>query len=346
MISRQHGGARSASTGDWFDALPKVELHLHLEGAIPLRTLFDIIAHHGGDPAVPDLRALERRFTYRDFAGFLDTWRWKNGYLRAYEDFTLAAEAVARELDAQNVRYAEMFYSPSDFARHGLRSGRLTAAIRAGLDRAAGPRVALVADLVRDGGPEQARRTLAEISEVRGLGVIGVGIGGSEQHYPPEPFAEVFALARAAGLRTSAHAGEAAGAASVWGAIRALKVDRIGHGTRAVEDEALIDHLAASGTPLEMCPVSNLRTGVVPAIAAHPIRRLWRRGVRVTVNTDDPVMFGTTLAGELRLLHERLGFSRAEIRDLLLAAAAASWLDAAGRERLARELRADPAWRE
>jgi adenosine deaminase len=338
----RHDGANP----DWFDRIPKVELHLHLEGAIPPPILFDIVEQHGGDPAVPDLAALDARFEYRDFDGFIDAWTWKNGYLRDYDDFTLAAEAVARDLERQNIRYAEVFFSPTDFACHGLEPQQLAAAIRSGLDRCPGIQVALVADLVRDHGPERAQRTLDQICEVLDEGVIGIGIGGSEQHFPPGPFAAVYERARGRGLRTSAHAGEAAGAVSIWGAIRELRVDRIGHGTRAIEDPQLVDHLAASGTPLEMCPLSNLCTGVVASIADHPIRKLRDRGVRVTVNTDDPKMFNTSLAGELRLLHRELGFDRHEIRDLILEAARSSWLDPERQASLTAQLQLDPAWDE
>ncbi len=328
----------------WYERLPKVEIHLHLEGAIPHPALWELICKYGGDPEVPSLAALERRLVYRDFPHFLDVWSWKNGYLRESEDFTFLAAAVARDLERQNVRYAEVFFSPPDFAAHGLATQELTAAIRAGLDRVAGIRVALVADLVRDYGPERAAVTLAEVSEVRELGVVGVGIGGSEQKFPPEPFAAVFAEARRRGFRTSAHAGEAAGAASVRGAVDILGVDRIGHGTRAGEDEALLDELAARRIPLEMCPISNVRTGVVASIDEHPVRRFFERGLVVTVNTDDPKMFGSSLAAEYRLLEEDLGFSRDEIRRVILNAVEAAWLPEERKRRLIADLVSDPAW--
>lgn len=328
----------------WFEQIPKVELHLHLEGAIPLDALWELVGKYGGDPAVPDLAALERKFEYRDFPRFIETWIWKNGFLREYEDFTFIAEAVACDLAAQNVRYAEVFFSPTDFARHGLQTQKLAQAIRTGLDRVSKIEMALVADLVRDTGPERAAITLAQVAEVRETGVIGIGIGGSEQDFPPEPFEEVYKEARRLGFHTSAHAGEAAGAESVWGAIRSLKVDRIGHGTRAEEDEALLDYLAEHKIPLEMCPISNLSTGVVPAIEAHPVRRYFERGILVTINSDDPKMFGNSLAQEFQLLEEKLGFSRREIRTLILQSIESSWLPEEKKQQLVREFRQDPAW--
>jgi adenosine deaminase len=331
---------------NWFERVPKVELHLHLEGAIPYAALWDLVQKYGGAADLPELEALKKKFVFRDFPHFIEMWIWKNQFLREYEDFTFIAEAVARDLSRQNIRYVEAFYSPPDFARHGLRVQPLTTAIRTGLARVPEIEVALITDFVRDFGPEAATRILAEVSEVRDQGIIGVGIGGSEQLYPPEPFADVYAQARALGLHTTAHAGEAAGAESIWGAIRALHAERIGHGTRAEEDPALLDYLAAHTIPLEMCPLSNVRTGVVQSLCEHPVRRYFERGILVTINTDDPWMFGNTLAEEFTLLEQKLGFSRDDIRTLILNGIRASWLPEAQKEHLSAAFRADLAWQD
>jgi adenosine deaminase len=335
---------------DWFEQVPKVELHLHLEGAIPLPALWEIIQQHGGDSAVPDRRALRQRFAYRGFAHFIETWIWKNNYLRTYDDFTFAAEAVAARLAAQNIRYAEVFYSPPDFRKHGLETGRLTEAIRRGLRRVEEKgegepiAVSLVADLVRDDGPRLARRTLREVAEVASLGVVGIGIGGTEPDFPPEPFAAVFEEARRLGFATSAHAGEAAGPASVRGAVERLRVDRVGHGTRAAEDPALVRRLGELRVTLETCPLSNLRTGVVRSLGDHPVRLFFERGLSVTVSTDDPVMFGNSLAAEYRALEAELGFTRDELCAVILESARAAWLSPERRAALEAELVAHPAW--
>ena len=183
---------------NWFECVPKVDLHLHLEGAIPHATLWQLVQKYGGHPSVTSLEALKQRFQYRDFGHFIHMWVWKNGFLREYEDFTFLAEAVARDFAAQNLRYVEAFYSPRDFARHGLQTQPLTTAIRAGLNRVPDVEVALVADLIRDFGPQLADETLSELIEVRDQGLVGVGIGGSEQRFPPEPFAEVYERAKQA----------------------------------------------------------------------------------------------------------------------------------------------------
>jgi adenosine deaminase len=329
----------------WLDRIPKVELHVHLEGAIPLDALWMLVRKYGGDPAVPDRAALERRFAYRDFPHFLDTWVWKNRFLREYEDFSFIAEAAARDFAAQRIRYAEVFFSPPDFAGRGLRTGDLTAAVRAGLDRVPGIEIGLVADLVRDFGPAAADVTLSEAAELRGLGVVGIGLGGSEQDFPPGPFVEVFARARRLGFRTTVHAGEGAVPESVREALRRLRPDRIGHATRAAEDPALLDELAASRVPLEMCPVSNVRTGIVASLAAHPVRRYFERGLVLSVNTDDPQMFGTRLADEYRLLAEVFGFTPEDIRSLVLQAVGSSWLSEARKGEMAEEFRRDSSWK-
>ncbi len=328
----------------WFERLPKVELHLHLEGAIPYDALWELVQKYGGDESVSSKEMLKRRFEYRDFPHFIETWVWKNQFLREYEDFTFIAEAAARDLAEQNIRYAEVFFSPPDFARQGLKTQAITAAVRAGLERVKQIEIALVADLVRDFGPERGEITLAEINEVKQLGVVGVGIGGSEQDFPPQAFEAVFARARRLGFRTSAHAGEAAGAESIWGAIRSLQVDRIGHGTRAEEDEALLDYLVEHRIPVEMCPISNVRTGVVGSYEQHPVRRYFERGMVLSINTDDPKMFGNSLSEEYLLLTEKQGFSRAEIKELVLGAIQMSWMPEGKKQQMMAAFRKNPGW--
>ncbi len=329
---------------DWFEEVPKVELHLHLEGAIPHEALWELILKYGGDPSVPDLQTLKRRFAYQNFPQFIGTWIWKNQFLREYQDFKWIAEAVARDLAGQNIRYAEVFFSPSDFEQHGLEVQKLTEAIRLGLARVSGTEVALVADLVRHNEPGKAAAILAAVNEVKSFGVVGIGLGGSEERYPPEPFQPVYEEARRLGFHTSAHAGEAAGAASIWGAVRDLQVERIGHGVRAEEDERLLDYLAETQLPLELCPLSNVRTGVVTSLEAHPVRRYFERGLFITISTDDPKMFGNSLAEEYRLLKDQFGFSRQEVRALILQGIQAAWLPAEKKQALTDQFVQTPVW--
>jgi adenosine deaminase len=315
------------SMESYFRKIPKVELHLHLEGAIPLPALWQLVQKYESDPSVPSVEALASKFEYRDFSHFLDTWAWKNRFLRQYEDFTFIACAAAEDLASQNVVYAEVFYSPADFRRANLDPQRITEAIRQGLSRVPGIEIALITDLVRDKGPERGLATLEAIGELHEqFGVIGIGIGGSEHLYPPGPFASVYRRARALGLRTTAHAGEACGPESVWSAIRELEVDRIGHAARAAEDPALVDYIAQRRIPLEICPISNLRTGIVPSISVHPVRTYFDRGIPLSINTDDPKLFNCSLADEYLALHRSLGFTIREIHSLIEQAVECSWL--------------------
>jgi adenosine deaminase len=330
---------------DWLDRMPKVELHLHIEGAIPHAALWELIRKYGGDPRVPSVDALAGYFVYRDFPHFIDKWVWKQGFLREPADFELIGAAVAAELVRQRIFYAEAFYSPTDVRKTGMPAQEVALALRRGLASVDGVEVGLIVDLVRDQGPVGGAVTLEETAEVAAeAGVIGVGIGGSEQLFPPEPFAPVYERARALGLHTTAHAGEVAGPESVWGAIRALKVERIDHGLRAVEDPALVQYLIERRLPVTSCPGSNVATGAVASLEAHPIRRLLDAGVVVSLGTDDPAMFGLTLAGEMAALRSRLGFSRDDIRALTLNAVESCWLPAERRVALRERVIADPGW--
>ena len=329
---------------DWFDEVPKVELHLHLEGTIPSAALWPLLSKYGGDRDVPTKEALDARFAYTDFSHFLYTWGWKNSFMREYEDFAHIAGKVADDLRSHGIRYVEAFFSPPDFAAHGHLPGRLAEAIRAGLDKVRGIRVSLVADVVRGTSLEKADALLSEMLEVRELGVIGIGLGGDEQAFPPEMYAPVYERALRCGFHVTAHAGEAAGPQSVWGAIRALGVERIGHGTRAAEDESLVEHLIESQIPLELCPGSNVRTRVVQSLSEHPVRMFYDRGVCITINTDDPKMFGTSLAGEYRSLVEVHGFTRADIRQLILQGIAASWLPDREKDDLRNAFQSSNGW--
>ena len=330
----------TSAQNTWFDKVPKVELHLHLEGAIPHDALWELVKKYGGESSVPSLQALIEKFNYRDFPHFIETWFWMVQFLRQYEDFTLIAEAVARDLAEQNIVYAEVFYCPHE----GLKIQKLTEAIRIGFSRVLQIEIALIIDPGRDGGPENAAKAMMDTNEVKELGVVGLTIGGSEQAFPPEPFGRVYEKARELGFHTSAHAGEAAGPESVWGAIKTLKVDRIGHGTRAIEDESLVDYIAEHRIPIEICLLSNVKTKAVESIEKHPVRSYFDRGIPISINTDDPKMFDTSLAEEYQALETKLGFSRDEIRQVILQGVESAWLPEDRKRELAKTFREHPDW--
>jgi adenosine deaminase len=312
---------------DRFDLAPKVELHLHLEGAIPLHALWDLVQGYGGDPTVPTQDALVDHLQYSSFPQFIDTWWWMTGFVRSYEDFEMVAESVAADLARQNIVYAEASFSPTDFERHGLSPQGIAEAIRTGLGRVPETQVVLNCDLVRDTGPDRAATTLQAVLEVAAeTDVRGITIGGSEHTYPPGLFASVYRDAANHGLRLTAHAGEAAGPDSIRGALDELGVERIGHGIRVVEDADLLARIVADQIPLEVCPTSNIRTGVVPGWDGHPVGKLLDAGANVTISSDDPTFFHTAVAEDLRTVESLFGTGA---DTLTSRAVAASWMTTA-----------------
>lgn len=308
-----------------FITIPKIENHLHLEGAIPLETLWTLIQKYGGDKTVTNYELLKEKFMYRNFNHFLETWLWKNTFIREYEDFTFLSDAVFKDLGKQNIKYAEIFISPSEF-RSTLEIQKIVEAISKSINVNPEICVSLIVDLVRNLGSENAMKTLYEINEVKDMGIIGIGLGGAEKEYPPELFTDVFEKARNLGFKTTAHAGEAAGPQSIWGAIKKLKVNRIGHGTRAIEDPELLNYLADNQIPVELCPLSNLRTKVIDSIEEHPVRTFIDMGIPVSINTDDPKMFGNSLAEEYQALKDNFNFSNDDIYKIIRNSIHTTWL--------------------
>ena len=324
---------------DNFDKLivemPKTELHLHLEGAIPLETLYNLIQRRGGDPSISALEDLERKLIYTDFAHFIDVWTWKNTFIKEERDFEEIAYQVLRNLSEQNVKYLEAFYSPGDYWRQGLSVQGITEYVIKGKERAYhdfGIRSELIVDLIRDHGPEVGMQRLDEVTPYLGKGVIGIGLGGSEQTFPADPYESVYKEARQRGFRLTAHAGEAVGPESIWVAIKKLGCERIGHGVRAKEDPQLVSFLKERQIPLEICVVSNVKTKVFDSVETHPIKQCFEDGLMVTVNSDDPTMFNTSTTQEYLLLAQKLGFTLRDIRHLTMNGIEASFMSDKGKE--------------
>ena len=323
----------------WLTEMPKTELHLHLEGSIPIDAMHDLVRKYHPSNTYLSMDELRRRFHFKGFRHFIETWVWMNQFLREYDDFVMIANAVAKQLHDQHIRYAEVFYSPVRFEQCGLEAQRITEAIRTGFSSVQGIELALIADMVRDFGPEKAANTLKRIHEVKEEhGVIGIGLGGSEQLYPPSPFQSVFHAAKDMGFHTTAHAGEAVGPESIWGALQDLDVERIGHGMRAIEDPTLVAHLKRTQIPLEMCPLSNFRIGVASALAEYPIAHYLNAGLMVTVSTDDPAMFSNSLVDEFQFLFTEFKMTDYNVVQLAQNSITASWLPAEKKERLMLEL--------
>lgn len=306
----------------WISAMPKAEQHLHLEGSIRPGITADLARRHGVE--IPDSGVN----TFTDFDGFLTAFLAGLDLLRTAGDFADITVALASELAAQNVVYAEVTTTPFNHHRRGidmtqyrqgLDEGR-TAARKLGVD------IGWILDIPRELEPPDTEFTANFIlSDGCPEGVVGIGLGGPEVGWPAGPFDVSFSRVRAAGLASLPHAGETEGPDSVWEAIRALGADRIGHGVRSIDDPLLVEYLAEQRIPLEVSMTSNVCTGVAASIEEHPIRRLSEQGVIVTINTDDPAYFFTDLTTELIQAHEIQGFSVDELAGMQQAAIATSY---------------------
>lgn len=301
--------------------IPKVELHLHLEGAVPLETLFGFIQRRGNNKLIKNLEGLKKRLVYSNFTQFLKVWLWKNSFITEYEDFEELSYQVLKSLSQQNVKYVEAFYSPRDFTLRNrkLSACGITESLIEGKKRAFddfGIQSELIVDIVRDYGPRMGMGLIKELSDYLGRGLIGIGLGGSEKLFPAGLFAKVYREARDWGFRLTAHAGEADGAKSIWAALTELGAERIGHGLRAYEDPRLIDYLRERQTPLEMCVVSNIKTQICKSFKEHPVKNYFKEELMVTVNSDDPSMFDTSITNEYLVLIKKFGFSLEEIRKV------------------------------
>lgn len=317
------------SLRDYIRKAPKAELHVHLEGAIQPKTLLTLAQRHHVDLPTDTVEGLREWYRFRDFHHFIEVYIKITQCLRMREDFELIAYEFGAEMARQNVRYAEVTFSPSnhrwingvdqDAYFTGLTEGRKRAEEEFGVG------INWVFDIVRNAGQSICDSYEAAADYTTGVaidgmqdGVVALGLGGLEAGYPPAPFAPWFDRAREAGLHSAPHAGELAGPESIWSAIRDLGAERLGHGVRAIEDPELVAYLAEHRIPIEVNPTSNICLGVYPAMDAHPLRRLHDAGVIVTVNSDDPPLFNTTLTDELMLLAEPFACTKTQIDDLIL----------------------------
>ena len=342
------------ATRDFIAAMPKAEIHIHLEGAIQPETLLELARRHRREDKLPttDIDGLRRWFTFTDFPHFIQIYWTISALLRTPEDFALIVHACGADMAAQNIRYRELTFTPfthTDLQDKGLTMAAIFEGLEAGRAQAKrdfGVEMRWVFDIPRNTSfkpwhkssqvrgvlrgidaqlrrlglrqkeayhPYPAERTLAYALAGQDKGVIGFGLGGYEVDAPPEPFAHVFRTAKAAGLLSVPHAGETVGPASIWGAINTLAADRIGHGVRAIEDEALLTLLKERQIPLEINPTSNICLHVYPSLAEHPFAKLDRMGLLVTVNSDDPPLFNTSLTQEYQVLATEFGYGHADL---------------------------------
>jgi aminodeoxyfutalosine deaminase len=307
--------------------LPKAELHLHLEGSVEPATLFELRTRHGDRTTLTEVEAL---YTYTDFQSFLMAFKAVSAHLRGPDDYELITYRLMQRLKEENVLHAEVYvavgvclFRKQDFAAifEGLDRGRARGA------RDFGVSLLWIFDATRHFGVEEAQKVFELAVRYQDRQVVGIGIGGDEQKAPPELFRSVYAYAEDHGLRLTAHAGETGPPESIWGALN-LHAERIGHAFTASQDPDLIEELAQRQIPVELCITSNLRTGICKAIADHPTKNYFDQGVMITLNTDDPALFGTTLSREYQLAQETFGFTDEHLRELARNSFEASFLPA------------------
>ena len=309
--------------------LPKAELHVHHVGSASPRIVAELAARHEGASPVPaDPALLADYFTFTDFGHFIEVYLSVVDLVRDAEDLWTLTYEIARELAAQQVRYAELTLTPFSSIRRGIPAQEYCDAVEDARRRAAsdhGVQLTWCFDIPGEAGLDAADVTLDVALRLRPDGLVSFGLGGPEQGVGRQQFAPHFAAAKAAGLHSVPHAGESTGPETVWDALTHLGAERIGHGIASARDPRLLDHLAERGIALEVCPTSNLRTAAVGGIGEHPLPLLLEAGVPVTLATDDPGMFHTDLNAEYLLCHEEFGLGRGELADLARAGVHASF---------------------
>jgi aminodeoxyfutalosine deaminase len=285
----------------------KAELHVHLEGSIEQATLLEI------DPALT-MEEIRAATSYTDFAGFIQSYVWVNRKLRSPADYALVARRLFERLAAQNVTYAEVILSAGVILWKKQDLAVIFDALAKEVERSPLP-IRWILDATRQWGKEAAQPVFQFAAERMQDGVVAIGIGGIESEGPALWFKNLYREARAKGLRLTAHAGETTDARSVWDAL-AIGAERIGHGIRAAGDVRLMDELRRRDVPLEVCISSNVRTGAVPSLAEHPVRKLFDAGVPLIFNTDDPALFECSLDGEYEVAAREFGFSERELDQI------------------------------
>ncbi|MFI7159343.1 adenosine deaminase [Micromonospora chalcea] len=322
--------------------LPKVELHVHHVGSASPRIVAELAARHEGRSPVPaDPEALADYFAFRDFAHFIEVYLSVVDLIRDADDVWLLTHEVARELARQQVRYAELTVTPYSHVNRGIPAPAFCEAIEDARKRAEadfGIALRWCFDIPGEAGLPAAEQTLRIALDERPDGLISFGLGGPEIGVPRPQFKPYFDQARAAGLRSVPHAGETTGPETIWDALRELGAERIGHGISAVQDPALLTYLAERRIPLEISPTSNVRTRAVPSLDAHPLPRIVEAGVPVSINSDDPPMFGTTLNDEYAVAARLLRLGPDGVAALARDAVAAAFLPPAEQARISAEI--------
>ncbi len=328
--------ATDSDLSDWLLALPKVELHVHLEGSIQPRTLLRLARRRGVELPADDEEGLAEWFRFRDFEHFVDIYLTCSRCLRDPEDFQLIARDFIAEQARQNIFHSEVHFTIGTHLQNGCNGQEVREALWETVcegEREHGVTVRWIPDIVRNISPRWADRTVEWALAGTDHGVVALGLAGIEKGFSVEPFREHFTAAAAAGLHCVAHAGEHDGPGSIRAVLELCRAERIGHGVRAIEDPDLVQELASRGIPVEVCPSSNVCLGVFEDLSQHTFDRLHRAGVAVSVHSDDPPLFSTTLTDEYRRLAETFGYRRSDLSRFARRALQHAFLEDAARRR-------------
>ncbi|HEX2993317.1 MAG TPA: adenosine deaminase [Anaerolineales bacterium] len=322
--------------------MPKVELHIHMEGSIQPETLLRLAERNGVTLPANTVAGLQEWYQFSDFAHFIEVYMAICNCIRTADDFELIAAEFLKQRHEQNIQYSEVVFTPYTHLEHISFDEQLAAINRARkkAERDWGVRIGLVPDISRHMRPVEESFLVADWA-ARNMenGVIALGLGGPEIGNPPEVFQPAFERIHSAGLPSLPHAGETEGPQSIWGAINALAAVRIGHGVRCIEDPELVAFLREKQIPLDVCPTSNVCLKVAPSLAAHPLPKLLEEGLFVTINSDDPPMFGTTLTDEYFHIVETFGFDADQIEQFVMNGIQASLLPSDAKHALENEFR-------
>jgi len=321
--------------------MPKVELHVHLEGAIRPSTLLDLARRRGVELPADDIDGIRRWFRFRDFEHFIEIYLTCSRCLREPEDFLRVASDFVEEQARQNILYTEAHFTIGTHLMNGRRGDEIRDALWEAVEegeRDHGVRVRWIPDIVRNVPWKWADRTIEWALDSRGHGAVALGLSGIEDDYPIDAFRAHFEAAREGGLGRTVHAGEQGGPESIRASLAVCNPGRIGHGVRAAEDPELVAELAEAQIALEVCPSSNVRLGVFPDLERHSFDELRRAGVVVTVNSDDPPLFETTLTDELERVAETWSYDVETTVGFVRAAADHTFLLPADRDELVRRL--------
>lgn len=315
--------------------LPKAELHVHIEGTFEPALIFELARRNNVTLKYPNVTALEDAYKFTDLQSFLNLYYAAMAALITERDFEDLTAAYLRRAQAQGVKHAEIFFDPQAHLDRGVSFDTVINGIWAALQRSEaefGMTTALIMCFLRDKTEDSAMQTL-ELAMPHRERIIGVGLDSAELGNPPSKFKAVFDRARAAGFLTVAHAGEEGPPEYVWEALDLLKVSRVDHGVRSMEDPKLVQHLAATQTPLTVCPLSNVRLRVVDKMQDHPLKRMMEAGLRVTVNSDDPAYFGGYVADNYRAVYEPLNLTDADLVLFARNSFESSFIDEAAKRR-------------